>query len=99
MARMARRVLVLVGVGGLMGVCVVNGDCLQQLSWYDNDSIDAVVTDPPYELNLLGKGWDRSGIAYSVELWSELQRVLKPGGHLLAFSATRTVHRMACAIE
>jgi hypothetical protein len=58
-----------------------------------------VVTDPPYELSFMGKGWDGSGIAYSVELWAECLRVLKPGGHLLAFGGTRTYHRMAVAIE
>lgn len=62
-------------------------------------SVDSVVTDPPYELSFMGKGWDGSGIAYSVELWSECLRVLKPGGHLLAFGGTRTYHRMTVAIE
>jgi DNA modification methylase len=61
--------------------------------------VDAVVTDPPYELGFLGKAWDSSGIAYSVELWAECLRVLKPGGHLAAFGATRTYHRMAVAVE
>ncbi|MCA8242853.1 DNA-methyltransferase [Burkholderia sp. AU32262] len=62
-------------------------------------SIDAVVTDPPYELGFMGRAWDRTGIAYDVAMWAECLRVLKPGGHLLAFSAARTYHRMACAIE
>jgi DNA modification methylase len=47
----------------------------------------------------MGKAWDGSGIAYSVEMWAEVLRVLKPGGHLCAFGGTRTYHRMACAIE
>jgi site-specific DNA-methyltransferase (adenine-specific) len=47
----------------------------------------------------MGKSWDSTGIAYNVELWKECLRVLKPGGHLLAFGGTRTYHRMACAIE
>jgi site-specific DNA-methyltransferase (adenine-specific) len=64
-----------------------------------DNSIDAVVTDPPYELGFMGKKWDSTGIAYNVELWQEVLRVLKPGGHLLAFGGTRTYHRMACAIE
>jgi site-specific DNA-methyltransferase (adenine-specific) len=63
------------------------------------NSVDAIVTDPPYELGFMGKRWDGAGIAYSVEMWSEALRVLKPGGHLLAFGGTRTYHRMACAIE
>jgi hypothetical protein len=60
---------------------------------------DSIVTDPPYELGFMGKGWDSSGIAYSVDVWREALRVLKPGGHLLAFGGTRTYHRVACAIE
>jgi site-specific DNA-methyltransferase (adenine-specific) len=47
----------------------------------------------------MGKSWDASGIAYNVQLWQEALRVLKPGGHLLAFSGSRTYHRMTCAIE
>lgn len=62
-------------------------------------SVDAVVTDPPYELGFMGKSWDGSGIAYRVDLWREALRVLKPGGHLLAFGGTRTWHRLACATE
>jgi site-specific DNA-methyltransferase (adenine-specific) len=61
--------------------------------------IDAVVTDPPYELGFMGKTWDSTGIAYSAEMWGQVLRVIKPGGHLLAFGGTRTYHRMACAIE
>ena len=63
------------------------------------NSVDAIVTDPPYELGFMGKSWDASGIAYNVELWKQCLRVLKPGGHLLAFSGSRTYHRMTCAIE
>jgi site-specific DNA-methyltransferase (adenine-specific) len=62
-------------------------------------SVDSIVTDPPYELGFMGKSWDSSGIAYNVELWRQCLRVLKPGGHLLAFSGSRTYHRMTCAIE
>ncbi len=51
----------------------------------DENSIDAIVTDPPYELGFMGKSWDKSGIAFSSEVWSECLRVLKPGGHMLAF--------------
>lgn len=62
-------------------------------------SIDSIITDPPYELGFMGKKWDASGIAFNVEVWKEALRVLKPGGHLLAFSGSRTYHRMAVAIE
>ena len=69
------------------------------LSQLPDASVDACVTDPPYELGFMGKGWDATGIAYDVDLWREVWRVLKPGGHLLAFGGTRTWHRLACAIE
>lgn len=61
--------------------------------------MDSIVTDPPYELGFMGKNWDRSGVSNNVEIWKEALRVLKPGGHLLAFSGSRTYHRMTCAIE
>lgn len=62
-------------------------------------SVDAVVTDPPYELGFMGRSWDASGIAYDVDVWREALRLLKPGGYLLAFGGTRTYHRLACAVE
>lgn len=62
-------------------------------------SVDAILTDPPYELGFMGHAWDRTGIAYDVAMWREALRVLKPGGHMLAFSGSRTYHRMTCAIE
>jgi site-specific DNA-methyltransferase (adenine-specific) len=61
--------------------------------------VDSIVTDPPYELGFMGKSWDASGIAFNIEVWQEALRVLKPGGHLIAFSGSRTYHRMAVAIE
>ena len=78
---------------------VHHGDCRAILATFADASIDAIVTDPPYELGFMGKHWDASGIAYDPVLWSECLRVLKPGGHLLAFGGTRTYHRMAVAIE
>ena len=78
---------------------IYNMDCLEGMKLIDDNSIDSIVTDPPYELGFMGKKWDSTGIAYNVELWQEALRVLKPGGHLLAFGGTRTYHRMACAIE
>ena len=75
------------------------GNSKELLKTLEDNSIDAIVTDPPYELGFMGKKWDNSGIAYDVELWSECLRVLKPGGHLLAFSGSRTYHRMTVAVE
>lgn len=75
------------------------GDCREVLARMGTASVDAVVTDPPYELGFMGKKWDNTGIAYDAGLWAEIMRVLKPGGHVVAFGATRTYHRMACAIE
>ena len=74
-------------------------DCLEGMKLLDDNSVDSIVTDPPYELGFMGKKWDSTGIAYNVDLWKECLRVLKPGGHLLAFGGTRTYHRMTCAIE
>ena len=78
---------------------VLAGSCLDRLPELPDNSIDAIVTDPPYELGFMGKSWDASGIAFNVAVWAECLRVLKPGGHLLAFSGTRTYHRMTVAIE
>jgi len=78
---------------------IICGDCIEELKKLEDNSVDSIVTDPPYELNFMGKGWDNTGIANSVELWGECLRVLKPGGYLLSFGGTRTYHRMACAIE
>lgn len=101
------------------------GDCIEVMRTMADNSVDSVVTDPPYHLTqvsrghhaananpgtphararigdkgFMGKSWDGGDIAHRVEMWSECLRVLKPGGHLLAFSATRTYHRMTCAIE
>jgi site-specific DNA-methyltransferase (adenine-specific) len=83
----------------LDGIQLHHGDCREVLASLPDCSVDSVVTDPPYELGFMGKAWDGSGIAYSVEMWAEVLRVLKPGGHLCAFGGTRTYHRMACAIE
>ena len=76
-----------------------HGDCLKVLPTLEENSVDSIVTDPPYELGFMGKKWDATGIAFNVDVWREAYRVLKPGGHLLAFSGSRTYHRMAVAIE
>lgn len=106
---------------------IYHGDCLAVLDLFETNSIDAIVTDPPYHLvtrskrfgavdaappkfgadgaytraaaGFMGKTWDGGDIAFRVETWAALYRVLKPGGYLLAFGGTRTYHRMACAIE
>ena len=78
---------------------LLEGDCREVLKSLPDNSVDAVVTDPPYELGFMGKSWDASGIAYDKTMWAEVFRVLKPGGHVLSFGGSRTYHRMACAIE
>lgn len=112
---------------------VLHGDCVEQLGLLPDNSVDAVVTDPPYGISFMGKGWDapgqmlgymatgdeqRGAFAYggthsrgyadndnqAFQAWCgtwlvECLRVLKPGGHLLAFGGTRTWHRLACAVE
>jgi DNA modification methylase len=78
---------------------ILLGNNLDNLPTLPDNSVDSIVTDPPYELGFMGKKWDSSGIAYSVELWQQCLRVLKPGGHLLSFGGTRTWHRVAVGIE
>ena len=75
------------------------GDCLEVLATLAENSIDAVVTDPPYELGFMGKSWDASGVAFCPDTWRLVWRVLKPGGHMVAFGAPKNYHRLACAIE
>ncbi len=76
---------------------IFHGNCLSHMLFMDDNSVDAIVTDPPYGLSFMGKKWDYD--VPSVEIWAECLRVLKPGGHLLAFAGTRTQHRMAVRIE
>lgn len=78
---------------------LLHGDCREQMAAMDAASVDAIVTDPPYELGFMGKGWDKAGVAFDSATWREALRVIKPGGHMLAFGGTRTFHRMAVAIE
>jgi site-specific DNA-methyltransferase (adenine-specific) len=98
------------------------GDCIEVMATLPAESVDAVVTDPPYDLlttsrngsrrlnnpdnpagrsakGFMGKTWDGTGVAFRVETWREAFRLLRPGGHLLAFGGTRTYHRLASAIE
>lgn len=76
---------------------LLHGDCLERLKDLPDGSVDACVTDPPYGLSFMGKAWDYD--VPGAEVWREVLRVLKPGGHLLAFAGTRTQHRMAVQIE
>ncbi len=82
-----------------LSIALYQADSRSALSYFPESSIDSIVTDPPYELKFMGKSWDGSGIAYSDILWKQAFRVLKPGGHMLAFGGTRTFHRLAVAIE
>ena len=89
------------------------GDCLERMKEMEDNSIDLILCDPPYELTnakntkdakkagkgFMGKAWDGTGIAFNTEMWKEAYRILKPNGYCLAFSGTRTYHRMAKAIE
>lgn len=84
-----------------MTIWLEHGDMrtvLQRL-YAEDAQVDAIVTDPPYELGFMGKKWDNTGIATQVNTWRLCWDLLPPGGHLLAFSGTRTYHRMAVAIE
>jgi DNA modification methylase len=76
---------------------IIHGDSLDKLKELEDNSIDSIVTDPPYGLSFMGKKWDYD--VPSQEIWEECLRVLKPGGYLLAFAGTRTQHRMAVRIE
>jgi site-specific DNA-methyltransferase (adenine-specific) len=80
-----------------MTFSVLHGDCLELMPVLGENSVDSIVTDPPYGLSFMGKDWDH-GVP-GVHFWQEAFKVLKPGGYLLAFGGTRTFHRLACAIE
>ena len=83
----------------LNNVCVkvFNDDCLNVLREMPSNSVDAIVSDPPYGISFMAKKWDYD--VPSVEVWKEAVRVLKPGGHALIACGTRTQHRMVCNIE
>jgi DNA modification methylase len=81
-------------------VTLLGGDSREVLATLETASVDSVVCDPPYGLDFMGRAWDSlDGAPFAMEFWREVLRVLKPGGHLVAFSGTRTYHRLACAIE
>lgn len=76
---------------------IILGDCLEKLRGLEDNSVDSVVTDPPYGISFMGKKWDYD--VPKVEVWQEVLRVLKPGGHALVACGTRTQHRMAVNLE
>ena len=78
---------------------IIEGDILAALEQLDDESVESIVTDAPYELNFMGKSWDNAGVSFRAETWKACLRVLKPGGHLVVFGGTRTHHRMWVAIE
>jgi DNA modification methylase len=84
-------------------VTLYHGDCIDVLALLSDASIDAVVTDPPYLLGFMGRDWDSKAAHEHLEwhgAWAaQCLRILKPGGHLLAFGGSRTWHRLACAVE
>jgi len=89
----------------LRSIGVHGGDCLEMLRAMPADSVASCACDPPYELTsggdvgFMGKRWDGTGVSFDPATWAEVLRVLKPGAHLVAFGGTRTVHRIAVAIE
>ena len=74
-----------------------HGDCIETMNAMPPESVDAIVTDPPYGLGFMGRKWD--SLPPSLEWAEACYRVLKPGGHIAAFGGTRTWHRLAVAIE
>ena len=76
---------------------LIHGDCIEKLQKLKENSIDSIITDPPYGLSFMQKKWDYN--VPSIDIWKEVFRVLKPGGHILSFSGTRTYHRMVINIE
>lgn len=76
---------------------LIHGDCLEAMRQMPDCSVDSIVCDPPYGIGFMGKGWDSA--VPGIEWAAECLRVLKPGGHLVAFASTRTLHRLACAVE
>jgi hypothetical protein len=80
-----------------MSINLLHGDCLEQMKTLEDNSVDAIVSDPPYGISFMSKKWDYD--VPSVEVWKEAMRVLKPGGHALIACGTRTQHRMVVNIE
>ena len=79
-------------------VCVV-GDCRHELASWPTNLFHSCITDPPYEIKIMGCQWDDTGVSFDKKSWAAISRVLRPGGYLLAFTSPRTYHRIACAVE
>jgi site-specific DNA-methyltransferase (adenine-specific) len=78
---------------------IINGDSFEELKKLEDNSVDSIVTDPPYDIGFMNKKWDKKSLITNVDFWKECLRVLKPGGHLLSFGHSRTSHRMVIAVE
>lgn len=78
---------------------IINKDCFEHIKTMTANSVDHIITDPPYDIGFMNKDWDKKSIVTNPEFWKECLRVLKPGGYLLAFSHSRTSHRQTSAIE
>jgi hypothetical protein len=77
---------------------IVRGHCLRVLRTIEDNYFGSVCTDPPYEIGILGREWDRTGVAFDPAFWAEVYRVLKPGGYLTVFASPRMYHRVVMAI-
>ncbi len=76
---------------------IIEGDNLEEIQFLKTDSVDSIVTDPPYGISFMGKKWDYD--IPDIEIWRECLRVLKPGGHIICFAGSRRYHRMVINIE
>ena len=76
---------------------ILHGDCQEQLKNIKDETVDAIITDPPYGISFMGNKWDYD--VPSIKLWKESIRVLKKGGYLLSFSSAKTYHRLVCNVE
>ena len=78
---------------------IIKGDSFEELKKLEDNSVDSIITDPPYDIGFMGKKWDKKSLITNADFWKECLRVLKPGGHLLSFGHSRTSHRMVTAVE
>ena len=71
---------------------ILAGDCVARMSMMNQNSVDNIITDPPYEIGFMGNGWDNTGIAYNPATWKAAHRVLKPNGFMLVLEQPKTHH-------